>query len=100
MNTPNLDKRLKHHDQMCWVHIHSLGDDRKCTCGKDSALIEKEVLVDALEMLVKIDEFLRDSAIGRIESNSAAHFETQEIIERAKHERIIGTKPSVRQTRK
>jgi hypothetical protein len=99
MNTPNLDKRLKHHDQMCWVHIYSLGDDRKCTCGKDSAVTEKEVLVAAMEWLIKADDWL-NSGNTVISHQSFAAVELREIIERAKHERIIGTKPSVRQTRK
>jgi hypothetical protein len=98
MNTPNLDKRLKHHDRMCKMHDFSLREERYCSCGKDSAIVELSVLLAAMEWLVKADEwFSRNDAL---DTHSLAVGELKEIIERAKHERIISTKSSVRQTRK
>ena len=97
MKTPNLDRRLKQHDRLCKMFEFNLGTDRYCSCGRDAAIVELKVFTDGMEWLLKAKEYLDRNDI--LYSNSEAGEELREIVERAEHERIIGTKPRTKQTK-
>ena len=51
MNTTNIERRLKDHDRLCKMHEYSLGDARRCTCGRDEAVKELKALRKRVEEL-------------------------------------------------
>lgn len=87
MNTKSLDKVLKNHAPHCTIHIFSDGENRHCSCGRDQALVEKDVLTSALKWLFHAHQYFEDH--DTIAANSEAGKELEEIIERAKNAKII-----------
>lgn len=90
MKTKGLDKFLSSHKPSCTIHIFSDGDDRHCSCGRDRGVVEKDVLVEGFEWLIKAYEYLLDH--DSISANSVAFKELEEIVRKASYERIVSPK--------
>lgn len=86
MKTKALDKLLENHTPTCTIHIYS-ADVRKCSCGRNDAIMEKGILLDALKWLFRAHQYLEDH--DAIAANSEAGEELEAIIERAKNAKII-----------
>lgn len=69
---------LRTHRDRCMVLDPKVRQDRTCTCGRDKAL---ELYEDIESFLIRMSEWLEDGD-SRIESNSHAHKELDELIKR------------------
>lgn len=87
MRTKNLDKFLKDHKPTCTIHIFSDRDNRRCSCGRDGAIVEKEILAISLEWLQTSFHWFENH--DSISVNSQAYKELEEIIKKAQNEKII-----------
>lgn len=81
MKTKFLDKVLKNHSPLCKIFIFSDGDNRRCSCGKDGAAIEKDVLASGFEWLLRAYEWFGKN--DSMSANSTAYKELEKIVKRA-----------------
>jgi hypothetical protein len=79
MKTNPVDKMLKNHLPLCKMHEWSLMEKRFCSCGRDEALRTW----DGVKVFLKrLDDYLENH--DSVASNSLAHADLDELMERLK----------------